>query len=388
MERAGKGRLKAAWTLVLLAPLCAEAAFTGISLPVIWLAFPLLIPIYGAGVLLARELVCRAGAGLPGLLVIGFGYEIAEDGLGLQALTSPHLYTAATWGRVLGVNVTYWESQLGYHLVFTLLIPVALTTMIFQRHGRKPYLGTFGLIGTAVVFVLGIGITRLAISSTQDPGYQTPWLVVAAELAGIVALGVLALVVVPRLRAAHQAVAARLPVAPTGVAAQLPEVPTGVAGQLPVVPTAVAARLPVAPTGVVARLPQPVVMGAVAGIAPIVFLGLLFPLKSSAGQPAIGHGAWVAIPMVIALVIAVGTGWLAARWAATDGFADRHRIWLIGGALVGHSLCAVASGVVNGHVLLSPVLGVVIVAVTVLGCYSIGKRRDTSASQVRLGSAR
>ncbi|HEY2696367.1 MAG TPA: hypothetical protein VGJ45_12925 [Pseudonocardiaceae bacterium] len=355
MERAGKGRLKAAWTLVLLAPLCAEAAFTGISLPAIWLAFPLLIPIYGAGVLLARELVCRAGAGLLGLLVIGFGYEIAEDGLGLQALTSPHLYTAATWGRVLGVNVTYWESQLGYHLVFTLLIPVALTTMIFQRHGSKPYLGTFGLIGTAVVFVLGIGITRLAISSTQDPGYQTPWLVVAAELVGIVVLGVLALVVVPRLRAARPAVAARLPVVSTAV---------------------------------VARLPQPVVMGAVAGIAPIVFLGLLFPLKSSAGQPAIGHGAWVAIPMVVALAIAVGAGWLVARWAATDGFTDRHRIWLIGGALVGHSLCAVASGVANGHVLLSPVLGVVIVAVTVLGCYSIGKRRDTSASQVRLGSAR
>jgi len=38
VERAGKGRLKAAWTLALLAPLCAEAAFTGISLPSIWRA--------------------------------------------------------------------------------------------------------------------------------------------------------------------------------------------------------------------------------------------------------------------------------------------------------------------------------------------------------------
>ncbi|HEY4456606.1 MAG TPA: hypothetical protein VGN81_20010 [Pseudonocardiaceae bacterium] len=344
MERAGKGRLKAAWTLVLLAPLCAEAAFTGISLPAIWLAFPLLIPIYGAGVLLARELVCRAGAGLLGLLVIGFGYEIAEDGLGLQALTSPHLYTAASWGRVLGVNVTYWESQLGYHLIFTLLIPVALTTMLFARHGRKPYLGTFGLIGTAVVFVVGIGITRLAISSTQDPGYQTPWPVVAAELVGIIVLGVLALVVVPRLSAVRPSV--------------------------------------------VARLPQPVVMSVVAGIAPIVFLGLLFPVKSSAGHPAIGHGAWVAIPMVVALAIAVGVGWLVARWSATEGFTDRHRIWLIGGALVGHSLVAVVSGVVNGHVLLSPVVGVVVLVVTVLGCYAIGNRRATSASQVRLGSVR
>jgi hypothetical protein len=330
-ERAGQGRLKAAWTLVLLAPFCAEAAFTGISLPSIWLGFPLLVVVYGAGVLLARELVCRAGAGWPALLVLGFAYELAEDGLGLQALTSPHLYTAAQWGpRVLGVNTTYWESQIGYHLVFSVLIPVTLANMLFKRHARRPYLGRLGLIGTAVAFVIGIALVRVTIARSQDPDYQAPWPAVAAVLAGIAVLAIAALAVLPRL----------------GTASPAP----------------------------LARLPRPVVLAAVAGIAPVIFLGLLFPLKSNAGHPAIGHGTWILIPMLVALAVAVAVGWLVARWSATGTFTDRHRIWLIGGALVGHSLFAVACGIASGRILLSLVLGLAVIGVTVLLLIRLDRR--------------
>ncbi len=272
--------------------------------------------------LLARELVVRVGAGWPALLVLGLAYELAEDGLGLQALTSPHLYTAAKWGRVLGLNITYWESQIAYHLVFSVLIPVALTSMLFKRYARRPYLRRRGLIGTAVAFVIGIALVRVTIARSQDPGYQAPWPAVAALLIGIAVLGILALAVLPRLGTVHPAS--------------------------------------------FARLPHPVVLAAVAGIAPIIFLGLLFPLKNKAGHPAIGHGAWVLIPMLVALAFAIAVGWLVARWSATSTFTDQHRIWLIGGALVGHSLFAVASGIANGYVILSPVLGIAVISVTVL----------------------
>ncbi len=325
----GKGRLKAAWTLVLLAPLCAEGALTGISLPTIWLAFPLLIPIYGAGVLLVRELVCRAGAGWLGLLIMGIAYELAEDGLGLQALTSPHLYNAASWGRVFGVNVTYWESQIAYHLVFSVLIPVVVTNLIFKRHAARPYLKPFGTIVTAVVFVIGIALTRLAIAGTQDPGYQEPFSVTAIVLIAMVALGVLALVVRPRLNPRP-----------------------------------------------FSRVPSPLVLGTVAGLAPIVFLGLIFPLKLGGRStgPAIGEGPWVAIPMLIALVVALTVGWLVARWSATATFTDQHRIWLIGGAMVGHSLFAVVSGIVGGQVVLTLVIGAAVIAVTVLLLMRLDRR--------------
>ena len=59
-------------------------------------------------------------------------------------------------------------------------------------------------------------------------------------------------------------------------------------------------------------------------------------------------------------------GWLVARWSGTDAFTDRHRIWLIGGALVGHSVFALASGIINGRLILSLVLGIVVIGVTVL----------------------
>lgn len=67
-----------------------------------WLAVPLLIPLHGAGALQIREATVRVGCGRPTLIVLGVAYELAEDGLGLQALTSPTLYNLAAWGTARG----------------------------------------------------------------------------------------------------------------------------------------------------------------------------------------------------------------------------------------------------------------------------------------------
>ena len=321
--KAGRGRLKAAWTLVLLAPLCAEAAFSGISMPLIWLAFPLLVPMYGAGILLLRELARRTGAGWPGLLVLGLAFELAEDGLGLQALTSTHMYSAAAWGpRVLGLNTTYWESQIGYHLAFTVLIPIALTELLFPRHADRPYLRGGGLAGTVVAFVAGVGLLRMFIAGVEDPGYQVPWPGLLGLLAGIAVLVVLALLVLPRLRVPRPAP--------------------------------------------VARLPRPAALAVLAAVASFAFLALTFPLGHMVSHPAVGHGAWVLIPMAAALVLAVAAGWLVARWSATEGFTDHHTVWLIGGALVGHSAYAVAGGVTGGMAGPALAIGAAVIVVTVL----------------------
>src|SRR5262245_4920828 len=175
VEIAGKGRRWAALTLLVLTPLIAELSFGSTPLHLAWLLLPILIPIYGAGVLLIREVVCRAGGGWPSLILLGLAYELVEDGIGLQALTSTHLYDAATWGpRVLGLNTVYWEAQIGYHIVFSVLIPILLVDLLFPRHRGRPYLKRGGLIWIGVLAVFGVGLVRVMIPTTEDPGYQAP----------------------------------------------------------------------------------------------------------------------------------------------------------------------------------------------------------------------
>ncbi|MEV0381118.1 hypothetical protein [Nonomuraea sp. NPDC050643] len=287
-EPPSKGRKRAAWTLVALAPVCGELTFGAIPFHLIWL-LPFLIPMYGAGVLLIREALRRTGGGWPSLLLLGLVYELVEDGFGLQALTSPTLYRAGEWGpRVLGFNTTYWEAQAGYHIVFSVMIPIMLTDLFHPGHRDRPYLRRGGLIGVAAVAVLGVAMVRLLIPPVMDPGYQAP----PVALAGIGLAGALLAVIALRV--------------------------------LP-------GRTPSPPPDM--NPPKPVVAGLLAALATSAFLTLLIP---SGEPPAVGQGVWVFLPMTLAAGVAGGFGWLLHRWSA--GWTDRHSLWLAGGALVSHTL--------------------------------------------------
>ncbi len=294
------GRRRAAWALVALAPVSAEATFSSVTMPVVWLLLPGLVVMYGAGVLFLRELVVRFGGGPPSLLVAGLVYELVEDGIGLQALTSPNLYHAAEWGpRVLGFNTTYWESQIGYHTVFSVLIPVLLADLLFPRHRDRPYLRRGGLAVAGVVAVGGVVLLRTAIAARQDPGYQAPSAVVLGILAVVAVLLFVALRVLPRRSPAP--------------------LPAGLA-------------------------PRPFFVALTAGVASGGFLGLLMPAglpPDGPDGPAIGSGMWVLLPMVLAAAVAVFTGRLVHRWSRTSNWSDSYRIWLAGGALIGRTLFAV-----------------------------------------------
>src|SRR5690606_21681212 len=197
-ERTTTGNRKAAWSLVVITPLAAELTFGSTPLRMAYLVL-LWVPIYGAGVLLIRELVRRAGRGWPSILLLGIAYGMLEDGIGLQALTSPRLYDAAEWGmRVGGVNLAYWEATAIYHTVFSVAIPIALTELLFSSHGRRPYLRTGGLVLTATVTALGVAVLRFTVPVAQDPGYQAPLPFVLAVVVAVLVLGVVALRLLPR----------------------------------------------------------------------------------------------------------------------------------------------------------------------------------------------
>lgn len=79
--------------------------------------------------------------------------------------------------------------------------------------------------------------------------------------------------------------------------------------------------------------------------------------------------------MILALAVAIGTGWLIARWSLTDGFTVVHRIWLIGAALVGHSVFAIACGIADGHIVASPVIGAGVIAATLIALTGVTRRQ-------------
>ncbi|NUS93689.1 MAG: hypothetical protein HOQ36_15005 [Nocardia sp.] len=285
--------MRAAWTLVLLTTLCAELTFTAVAVPFTWLLLPLLMVMYGAGVLLVREAAVRAGAGWPSLVLLALVYQLAEDGLGLQALTSPRLYGAADWGwRALGVNWTYWESQIGVHVVFSVLIPVALTDLLFPAARRRPYLRARGLAGTGVLAVAGVLGLRFVISGTEDPGYRIPWGWTAAFLVVMVALAWVALDVLPGRR----------------------------------VPAPAPAR----------SAPRPVSAGIAAAAATVAFLALLLP-PGLGPDPALGESIPLVLPFVLAGVLGLGAGATILRWRGAPDWSDRHLLWTVGGILTGHT---------------------------------------------------
>jgi hypothetical protein len=325
------GNRKAAWTLIWLAPLCAEATFSGVTMPAMWLLLPALILMYGAGVLFLRELTVRFGGGWPSLILLGVVYELVEDGVGLQALTSPNLYNAAEWGpRVLGFNTTYWESQIGYHIVFSVLIPVLLADLLFPGDRGRPYLGRGGLVLVGIGAASGVGLLRMLIAAAEDPGYSTPGSVLAGIAVAVWVLGYVALRIVP-------------------------------------------ARF--SPPEVSVSAPRPAVVAGVVGVAAAGFLALLMPPGFPPDGPVIGSGAFVFIPMAAAAGIAGAAAWLVYRWTAAPNWSTSHWIWLIGGAMIGRTLFAVVTAPVGndyawGPSMLAIVLGIVVIALT---AYLLGR---------------
>lgn len=330
------GNPRAAVTLVVLTPLIAEITLGSTPLAMIWLLV-LYLPIYGAGVLLIRELVRRAGGGWGGILLLGLAYGLVEEGIALQSLTSPKLYGAAHWApRVLGINTAYAELNLVYHAVFSVLIPIALVELLFARHGRTPYLGRGGLVVTAVVAVLGAALMRISIPPAVDPGYQEPLAALLGFGVLVAVLAVIALRVLPRQGTAERGTGRAITGSP----------------------------------------PPPAGVGVACGAGALVFLGLLFPF-GGAHQPAFTHGNWVLVPMLAAAAVVVTAGLALRRWTMMTGWSDQHRLAGITGALTGHTAFGLGA---HTRTPLDTVGLALIGVIMVVALLALARRRDGVAA--------
>jgi hypothetical protein len=260
-----------------------------ITEPGLW---PFLLLIYGPGALLIRELVRRRNRGWESVLLLGAAYGFVEEGLALQSLFNPTLYGAADWGaRVLGINGVYAETALTIHAVWSAAVPILLTDLMFPDWRDRPYLGRFGLIVTGVWYTLGVALLGFLARFSISPGYQASPFLLAVTALITLTLAVVALVILPQN-----------------------------AGRLKRHASA----------------PQPRLVLVVTCIASLVWhalLGLLWRV-----HPAFAHWPLVLVPTLGALAVIVVMTRLLSHWAATSGWNDRHRLALVVGALLSHSL--------------------------------------------------
>jgi hypothetical protein len=268
-----------------------------ITQPLLW---PFLLLIYGPGALLIRESVRQLDRGWASVLLLGVAYGLIEEGLALQSLFNPKLYGAADWGgRFLGINGVYAEAAITIHAVWSAAIPILLTDLLFPSRRDGPYLGRFGLIVTGMWYILGVALLALLARFTIAPGYSAPPMLLAVTALGALVLAVVALSGLPR------------------TAAQ-----------------------PKPKLTLDTNAPQPRIVLLVTCTASLIWHALLALLWRI--HPAFAYWPLVLVPMLGGMTVVVVMAWLLHQWAATRDWNDRHRLALVSGALVSHSLIGAA----------------------------------------------
>lgn len=177
-------RLAPAAVLFVMSPVLGE--LVGAALRLSYLGQPLRVPaivcFYGGGVLLIRESAVRRGLNRWGVVLLGAAFGVIEEGLALQTIFNPLGSDGdPVSGRVLGVN-WLWAVVVGsYHVVWSIVVPIALVHLIFPTRAKTVWLGRAPLAGVGVVFAIGAGLFALISFLRSDFRLQA-WQVIATVL--------------------------------------------------------------------------------------------------------------------------------------------------------------------------------------------------------------
>jgi hypothetical protein len=271
--------------LFILSPFIAEVLFGASPISNLGALLPV-IPLYGGGAVLIRELARRRDAGWGRVALLGAAYAMIEEGLALQSMFNPSLFNAAGYGgRALGVNWVWSEWTIGYHIVWSITLPILLTEVLFPARRTGPWLGRVGATLFGVLYALGALALAAIFRLFVAPGFQAPIVLLAAAALVIVVLVALAL---------------GWPTAPLRAR------------------TATATR----------RAPSPWLVGLV------TFLGAAAWFVLLNLPQAWRLGALVLAPMLGVLLLVTIVVMLIRRWSASAAWSDLHRLALAWGTLL------------------------------------------------------
>lgn len=325
-------RLAPAVTLVVLSPLLAEVLLGATPLSNLGALLPEL-GAYGCGALLIRDLVRRRGLGWTSIVILGLAFGLIEEGLALVSLFNPDLFNAASYGgRVLGINLVWTQWTLGYHIVWSVSIPILLTELLFPEHRQRPWLGRTGIAVAGIFYLLGILSFALIFHFIIAPDFVAPPVGMAGTallVAGLISTG---------LRSASRRANS---------------------------------------ASVEVSVPAPWIVGLMAFVSAVAWFTLIGPLPET-----LRTGLWPAILMLLAAAPTAVTAILIRRWSKSQRrWTDSHRLALALGPLT-MSMLSGFFFVTAGNPIDRAGQGVIsIVALILLGLFALRVRRRALATE-------
>lgn len=173
--------------LLLLSPLVGEYLLGNISvrqLP----ALLFLVPMYGAGALLIREVARRTGRGYPTMLLLGAAYGVIEAGLVDQSMFNPsfegHAFQAVTPIPAWGLSATNTLAFVAGHAIWSITVPIALVEAAAPPAGR-PWLPRPALPAVLLLYAAGCWIIHREIRAGERFQATPAQTVAAAAVAAL-----------------------------------------------------------------------------------------------------------------------------------------------------------------------------------------------------------
>jgi hypothetical protein len=155
-------RLGPALLLLPLAPIVAEFLLGDFSIRQIGLVLALL-PMYGGGALLIREIARRTDGGWPRIVLLAVAYALIEEAFLTQSLFNPNYvgqrlldYGYVPW---LGTSLNWAFFVLTIHVVWSVATPILIVEGLAAGRRTQPWLMKTGMAVTTVLFLIGCAST-------------------------------------------------------------------------------------------------------------------------------------------------------------------------------------------------------------------------------------
>jgi hypothetical protein len=163
--------------VLLLLPAFIGEALSGATPPAAYFlnpfVFAYLTLYYGTAALLVREMTRRWGKGWPTLLLLGGVWGIVQEGLGTKVFFDPtrtELSPLVNYGTTGGVHWAFVVQLFIYHGVYSIVLPIMLTEVIFWSERDRLWAGKPALW---ICVFLQVAMTAVAYQ-TISPNYKPP----------------------------------------------------------------------------------------------------------------------------------------------------------------------------------------------------------------------